>query len=239
MDLLVTTDWLADHLGADDLVVIDATVFLTLGADGYRSESGRARFEEGHIPGAVFGDLTGDLCELDSPDRFALPAPAELASALERLGVGDGRRVVLYDDNARMWSTRLWFMLRWLGFDDAAVLDGGMTAWRAEGRPLEPGPGEPTPAPTGSLTVDVRPRLVADKDEVMAAIDDEAVCLIDALPGAVYRGEVAPYGRAGHIPSAINVSGGGLVDHETGRFRPLDDVRHHFPERPEARVVAY
>ena len=149
MDLLVTTDWLADHLGADDLVVIDATVFLTLGADGYRSESGRARFEEGHIPGAVFGDLTGDLCELDSPDRFALPAPAELASALERLGVGDGRRVVLYDDNARMWSTRLWFMLRWLGFDDAAVLDGGMTAWRAEGRPLEPGPGEPTPAPTG------------------------------------------------------------------------------------------
>lgn len=239
MDLLVTTDWLADHLGADDLVVIDATVFLTLGPDGYHSESGRARFEEGHVPGAVFGDLTGELCDRESPDRFALPEPAALAAAFEDLGVGDGRRVVLYDDNGRMWSTRLWFMLRWLGFDTAAVLDGGMTAWRAEGRPLEAGPRAATPAPNGSLTLDVRPRLVADKDEVMAAIGDGAVCLIDALPSAAYRGEIAPYGRAGHIPGAINVSGAGLIDQETGRFRPLDDVRHHFPERPEARVVAY
>ena len=87
--------------------------------------------------------------------------------------------------------------------------------------------------------MDVRPRLVADKDEVMAAIGDGAVCLIDALPAAAYRGEIAPYGRAGHIPGAINVSGAGMIDQETGRFRPLDDVRHHFPERPEARVVAY
>jgi len=239
MDLLVTTEWLAGELHADDLVVIDATIFLTMGANGYVSESGRARFEEAHIPGAVFGDLTGELCDVDSPDRFALPAPADLAAAFEGLGVADGRRVVIYDDNNRMWGTRVWFMLRWLGFDDAAILDGGMGAWRDEGRPVERGSATPIAADPGSLTVELRPRLVADKDEVMAAMTDGASCLIDALPEAVYRGDVAPYGRAGHIPGAINISAAGLIDSQSGHFRPLEDVRNHFPDRPEARVVAY
>lgn len=239
MDLLVTTDWLADHLGADDLVVLDATVYLTMGPNGYESESGRARFEDAHIPGARFGDLTGELCDLDSPNRFALPAPATLAAAFERHGVADGKRVVLYDDNGSMWAARVWFMLRWLGFDDAALLDGGMRAWRDEGRSTESGPGAGPAADPGSLTVSVRPRLVADKDEVMAAMADGASCLIDALPSAVFSGEVAPYGRPGHIPSAINVSAAGLIDQETGRFRPLTDARGHFPDRPEARTVAY
>lgn len=239
MDLLVTTEWLADELGADDLIVIDATIFLTLGANGYESESGRARFEEAHIPGAVFGDLTGELCDVDSPDRFALPAPAELAAAFERLGVADGRRVVVYDDNGRLWGARVWFMLRWLGFDNAALLDGGMEAWRNQGRALETGPGRPRSAQPGSLTIALRPGLVADKDEVMAAMTDGAACLIDALPGPVYRGEVAPYGRPGHIPGAISVSAAGLVDQETGHFRPLAAVKDRFPERPEARVVVY
>ena len=73
----------------------------------------------------------------------------------------------------------------------------------------------------------------------MATMADGATCLIDALPEPVFTGEVVPYGRPGHIPSAINVSAAGLVDQETGLFRPLDDVKHHFPDRPEARVVAY
>ena len=156
MDLLVTSEWLADELGADDLVVIDATVFLTMGPSGYESESGRARFEEAHIPGARFGDLTGELCDVDSPNRFALPAPADLAAAFEHLGVNDGSRVVLYDDNGSMWAARVWLMLRWLGFDNAAILDGGMRAWREEDRPTEAGTGNPAGAAAGSLTVSLR-----------------------------------------------------------------------------------
>lgn len=239
MELLVTSDWLAGELGADDLVVIDATIYLAMGPSGYESQSGREAFEAAHIPGARFGDLTGDLCDTESRDRFALPTPADLAAAFERLGVSDGSRVVLYDDNGSMWAARVWFMLRWLGFDTAAVLDGGMRVWRDEGRPTESGPGAGEVAPEGSLTVSLRPRLVAHKDEVMAALADGATCLIDALPAPVFSGEVAPYGRPGHIPGAVNVSAAGLIDQDTGRFRPLDDVRHHFPERPEARVVAY
>ena len=239
MDLLVTSEWLAGELGAVDLVVIDATVYLAMGPNGYESESGRTKFEEAHIPGARFGDLIGDLCDAESPDRFALPTPAALAAAFERLGVRDGSRVVLYDDNGSMWAARVWFMLRWLGFDDAAILDGGMRVWRDEGRPTEAGSAEDPAAAAGSLTVSLRPRLVADKDEVMAAMTDGATCLIDALPAPVFNGEVAPYGRPGHIPTAINVSAAGMIDQDTGRFRPLDDIRHHFPERPEARVVAY
>lgn len=238
MDLLVTSEWLAGELGGDDLVVIDATVYLTMGPNGYESESGRAAFVEAHIPGARFGDLTGDLCDVDSHNRFALPAPDDLAAAFERLGVSDGSRVVLYDDNGSMWAARVWFMLRWLGFDNAAILDGGMRTWRDEGRPTEAGATDGADS-TGSLTVSLRPRLVADKDEVMTALADGATCLIDALPAPVFAGEVAPYGRPGHIPSAINVSAAGLIDQDTGRFRPLNDVRHHFPERHEARVVAY
>lgn len=239
MDLLVSTDWLSTELGADDLVVLDCTVVLRMTDSGYESESGASGFEAGHIPGAGFADLTGDLADLESPNRFAPPTPEAFGAAMERLGVGDGRRVVLYDDAGSMWAARVWFMLRWIGFDDAALLDGGMTAWRAEARPLETGPSRPAPVPAGSLSLAPRPRLIAHKDEVMAAIDDGATCLIDALPEAVFRGEVAMYGRPGHIPGASNVPAAGLIDSETGRFRPLDEVRALFPDRPEARVVAY
>lgn len=239
MDLLVTSKWLADELGSDDLVVLDATVYLTLGPDGYESESGTANFEHAHIPGARFADLTGALCDLDSPDRFALPAPADLATAFERLGVSDRSRVVVYDDNGSMWAARVWFMLRWLGFDTAAILDGGMRVWRDEGRPTEAGSARGPAAPAGSLTVSTRPRLVADKHEVMAAVAAGSTCLIDALPRSVFSGDVAPYGRPGHIPGASNVPATAMIDRDTGRFLPLDAVQHHFPERPEARVVAY
>ncbi len=243
MDQLVTTDWLADQLhpetGLDDLVVLDCTVFLTMGADGYVAESGRSNFEARHIPGASFADLTAELADTDSPNRFAPPPPAEFAAAMERLGVADGRRVVLYDDNASMWAARVWFMLRCIGFDDAAILDGGLKAWEAEGLPLAGGVSAPSPASPSSLSVSPRPELVADKADVLAAIDDDAVCLIDALPGAVFRGDVAPYGRPGHIPGALNVAANSLIDHETGRFVSLDKARAMLPDRHEARTVAY
>jgi len=239
MDLLVTTDWLAGELGASDLVVLDCTIFLQLGDSGYTSESGRAGFEEAHIPGAGFADLNVDLVDATSRNRYAMPTPEHFGAAMERLGVSDDQRVVLYDNNGSMWAARVWFMLRWIGFDNAALLDGGMLAWQAEGRATEAGASATAPAEPGSLSLAPRPRLVADKEEVMAAIGDGATCLIDALPSAVFRGEVQPYKRPGHIPGAINVAATSMVDSETGHFRPLDQIRAMLPDRPEARVVAY
>ena len=239
MDSLVTTAWLADELGADDLVVLDCTVFLRMGDNGYISESGLANFEEAHIPGAAFADLNEDLVDATSKLRYAVPTPEHFGAAMERLGVSDSSRVVLYDDNSSMWAARVWFMLRWIGFDNAALLDGGLKAWKAEGRNVESGAPAPRAATAGSLSLDPRPRMIADKAEMLAAIDDGATCMIDALPAAVFTGEVQPYARPGHIPGAINIAATGMVDGETGRFRPAEEIRAMLPDRPEARTVAY
>jgi len=239
MDTLITTEQLASELGADDLVVLDCTIFLRMGDNGYVSESGRENFAHGHIPGAAFADLNDALVDTTSELRFAVPTPGHFAAAMEGLGVADGQRVVLYDENNAMWAARVWFMLRWIGFDNAALLDGGLKAWKAEGRELESGNPSTTPARAGSLTVNVRPSLIADKTEVLAAIDDGATCLIDALPSPVFSGDVQPYARPGHIPGAVNVPSVAMLDAESGRFRPADEIRAMLPPRPDARTVAY
>ena len=239
MDTLVTTDWLIDQLGADDLVVLDCTVFLTPGDNGFVATPGSENFEAGHIPGAAFADLTGDLVDTEAGIGFAIPTPEHFGAAMERLGVDDDSRVVLYDGNNPMWAARVWFMLRWIGFDRAALLDGGLKAWKAEGRALRTGPALVDSAEPGSLSLNPRPRLIADKAEVMAAIGDGATCLIDALPAPVFNGDVQPYARPGHIPGAINIPGPGMLDPETGRFLPEEQIRTKLPDRPEARTVAY
>ncbi len=239
MDTLVTTEWLAGELGADDLVVLDCTIFLRMGDKGYISESGLENFETNHIPSASFADLNEDLVDTTSRFRYAVPTPEHFGAAMERLGVADDTRVVLYDNNNSMWAARVWFMLRWIGFDNAALLDGGLKAWKAEDRPLDSGPAAPVAKSVGSLSLNPRPTMIADKAEMMAAIDDGATCLIDALPEPVFRGDVTPYARPGHIPGAVNIAASSMVDAETGLFRPADQIRAMLPDRPEARTVAY
>ncbi len=239
MDTLVTTDWLGSELGADDLIVLDCTIFLTMGDNGYVSESGLENFETGHIPGARFADLNEALVDTTTKLRYSVPTPEYFGAAMEQLGVQDTTRVVLYDDNNSMWAARVWFMLRWIGFDNAALLDGGLKAWRAEGRSVESGPAMQSPAPSGSLSLNPRPRMIADKAEVLASIEDGATCLIDSLPPAVFSGKVQPYARPGHIPGAINIAATAMVDAGSGRFRPEAEIRAMLPDRPEARTVAY
>lgn len=239
IDQLVSTEWLEERLDDPDLVVLDCTVFLSFGPDGYVSESGRANWADGHIPGAGFADLNEELVDATSSLRYALPSAREFADAMQRLGVGDDSRVVLYDANRSMWAARVWWMLRWIGFDNAALLDGGLKAWEAEGRPLSTDPDDGAPAGPGVLSVNERPQIVADKAAVMAAIDDGATCLLDALPAASYSGETNIYGRPGHIPGAVNASAADLIDSDSGRFLPLDELRGRFPDDTSQRVVNY
>jgi len=221
IDSLVTTEWLSRHLGEPDLVVLDCTVRVERGQDGgLQVISGRADFESGHIPTAGFADLMGELADGSSQYRFAVPAPDRFAAAMAALGVGDGSRVVLYSGNDPGWAARVWWMLRWIGFDRAALLDGGLKAWSAEGRPLST---EPADRPARRLTVSLRPELIADRDEVRAAIGNEAVTLVDSLPEASFQGTFALYGRAGHIPGAINIPAPSLVD-ELGHYLPQEQL---------------
>jgi thiosulfate/3-mercaptopyruvate sulfurtransferase len=234
-DSLVTTEWLSEHLDDPDVVLLDCTVSVQQGADGMVIESGRAGYEAGHIPTAGFADLMGKLADADSPYEYAVPSPEEFAAVMGALGVGDDTRVVLYDSSMSVWAARVWWMLRWVGFDRAAVLDGGLAAWQAEGRLLS---GDPADEPARVLTPAPRPELIADRDEVFAAIGDESVRLIDVLPEAHYRGEMVMYARPGHISTAENVPIMGLLD-EAGRFKSKDELAALFGGDEGARAITY
>jgi thiosulfate/3-mercaptopyruvate sulfurtransferase len=236
MDTLVSPEWLSQHLDDPDLVVLDCTVRVEPNEDGtMQILSGRADYEVGHIPSAGFADLMDDLSDGDSPLKFAVGTPEQFCAAMGTLGVGDDTRVVLYDGNNSVWAARVWWMLRWVGFDRAALLDGGLGAWTAEGRSLSTATAN---RPAKQLTPSPRPELIADRDEVFAAIDNSAVSIIDALPEASYRGEMAMYGRPGHIPGASNIPAFSLLD-ESGHYLPHDELAAIFDGDRAARAITY
>ena len=128
MITLVTTKWLSQHLEDPDLVLLDCSVYQEPEASGaIHNVSGRAKFNDGHITCAGFADFKGDLCNGKSSIEFALPTPEQFCTAMGELGVGDSSRVVLYDASYSAWAARVWWMLRWVGFDRAALLDGGLS----------------------------------------------------------------------------------------------------------------
>ena len=236
MGTLVTAEWLSQHLDDPDLVVIDCTV--TIEPDetgGIRMVNGRASFASGHIPKARFADLMGELSDADSALEFALVSPEQFVEAMARLGISDDSRVVLYDANYSVWAARVWWMLRWVGFDRAALLDGGLNAWTTAGFPLSTESAAPAP---GRLTLNLRPELIADRNEVLASLDNDTVTLVDAMPGGHYRGEVTMYARPGHIPGALNMPSTLLLD-ENRRFRPLDELEMLIDADQHARTITY
>lgn len=236
MDALVTTEWLSQHLNDPDLVVLDCTVrMVPKEGGGMQTVSGLSDYDSGHVPSAGFADLKGNLSDLESPLGFALPTPERFCAVMGSLGVGDDSRVVLYDGFNSVWASRVWWMLRWVGFDRAALLDGGLRAWTAEERELSTKPAE---YKAKHLTPKPRPELIAYRDEVFAAIKDDSISLIDTMNEAHYRGEMALYGRPGHIPSAINISAMALFD-ESGRFRPHDELAAFHDGDRKARVITY
>ena len=241
---LVSTAWLAAHLGDPDLRIFECTTYLRPAEPGapvpYHPEAGRADYERGHIPGAGFLDLPGELSRRDAPVHFMMLPPAEFAEVIGRHGVGDGARVVLYSRDRIMWATRVWWMLHAMGCERAAVLDGGFEKWLAEGRPVST---EPTTYPPATFTPRPRPELVVDKADVLQAIDGPGTCLINTLSEPDFRGdEPSRYGRPGHIPRSVNLPWPSLTEPETNVLIPLGEAA----KRTEAlgadraeRIVCY
>lgn len=236
MDMLVSAEWLSRHLDDPGLVVLDCTVKIEMTEDGgMRSVNGRSSYEAGHIPGAGFADLMGELSDAEKPIAYAVPAPEQFCAAMGALGVGDDSRVVLYDGANSVWAARVWWMLRWVGFDAAALLDGGLAAWTEGGRELST---DPSDRPAKKLTAEVRPGLIADRDEVLAAIDDDGVHLIDSMPEPVFQGLMSMYARDGHIESAVNIPVMDLLD-DSGRFKSLDELAALHPADRSDRYITY
>jgi thiosulfate/3-mercaptopyruvate sulfurtransferase len=240
MEPLVSTAWLADHLSDPDLRIVECTVELkpSEGDGRYVVESGEAAWARGHIPNSAYADLAGALSDPDSALNFTMPSSRRFAEGMESLGVGDGTRVVVYDRRFTMWATRLWWMLRSFGFDDASVLDGGWRAWRADRRPVST---DPAPRrPPARFVPSPRPQLVASKADVERAMADGATCVINALSPEQHRGEDARYGRRGHIPGSENVYAVDMVDPDTHRYHPLDELRSRFqPAFDRDRAITY
>lgn len=242
LPLLVDTEWLAAHLNDPDLRILDSTTNVVREpGQADRIVAERAKFEAGHIPGAQFVDLQADLSDRNSPLHFTAPAAADFARAIERFGIGDDTRVVVYSTGNVWWATRIWWLLRLFGFDDAAILDGGWKAWTDEGRPVETGPGrrrEP-----GRFTVRPQRLLIADKNDVLGAIGDGATCTINALSSSLHVGAgPSPYGRPGHIKGSVNVPGLALIDSASNRFLPRAAIERLFRDAgalDRDRVITY
>ncbi len=240
---LVETDWLAQHLDDPSVRVLETTVYLHPdpgGPGGFRVESGRAKWAEGHIPGAGFVDLQDELSDRGSRLRFMMPPAEQFAQAMGRAGIGDGVRVVLYDRFVNMWAARVWWMLRAFGFENAAVLNGGFRKWTVEGRPVGKDDGA---RPPRVFAPRARPDLIADKSQVLAGVGDRATCLLNALTAEQHAGTGgADYGRPGRIKGSANVVARELVDPRTHAYLPAEELRARFAAAgalDAGRVITY
>jgi thiosulfate/3-mercaptopyruvate sulfurtransferase len=219
MDPLVSTDWLADHLGEPDLVVVDASWHMPTSG-----RSGREEYLAAHIPGARFLDID-ELSDHADPAPHMLPGAAEFGAAMERLGVGRDDRVVVYDNSPVRSGARGWFMLRHFGADQVAILDGGLQTWLAEGRPIDSGEPGRRDASFGAIQRDE----IVTRQQLLSGVDAP---LLDARGKARFEGrepEPRPGLASGHIPASRNLPFAALYAKD-GRFKPAAELRRLFAE---------
>jgi thiosulfate/3-mercaptopyruvate sulfurtransferase len=245
MSELISTVELAGILDRPDLRLFDCTTYLEPAPTGsdvpYIAVPGDHTFAAGHIPGADFLDLQGEFSDSSTELRFMMPDIAQLEAAFGRHGIDANSRVVLYSIGTPMWATRFWWMLKSLGFDNAAVLDGCFDKWKAEERPIETGAAKGYPPAT--FTAKPKPGYFVGKDEVLAAISDHSAVVVNALGPQFHKGlEPSRYGRPGRIPGSCNVSAATLLDPATRTFVMLADAEAKFATRglrKDKRVIAY
>ena len=206
MDSLVSTEWLERELGAGDLKVIDATLFLP-----GTPRDARAEYEAEHIPGAVFLDLE-EVSDTANPVPHMVPPEAKFASRMASLGLRDGQRFVVYDNSPLHSAARAWWMLRSFGAHYVAILDGGLQKWKAEGRPLESGRPQ---VRHGHFSPSFDARTVVDKSFVTGLIGAGSHEILDARGAGRFTGDEAeprPGMASGHIPGSKNLPQGQLFE---------------------------
>lgn len=197
MDELVSTQWLADNMGASDLRIVDATMFLP--------GSGRnpaAEYDAAHLPGAFFLNLD-ELADANDPRPNMLPPPEKFASRMQALGLGDGSRIVIYDNSPLRSAGRAWWMFHVFGAPNIAILDGGMQKWLAEQRPVESGKPKTRHR---HFTVWRDDKAIRTREDMLANLATKAEQVVDARSMSRFTGE-DPEPRAdmasGHIPGSV------------------------------------
>jgi thiosulfate/3-mercaptopyruvate sulfurtransferase len=224
---IVSTQWLADNLHDRSLRLFDASIYLTVNPDGpgYLTESGRAKWAEAHIPGANFLEMLTEFSDNSQSVPMMMTAAERFAELCGKHGIGNDTAVVIYSGQTMMWAGRMWWMLRSMGFTNAAVLDGGLEKWVREGRPMS---SDDNPYAATTFTARPDPALWADKKDVLQAIHNPSVCTINALQPDIYDGQINRYGRPGHIPGSHNVYYNSLLDPESGTYLSPDKLKQQF-----------
>jgi len=218
-DALVSTEWLAAHLDAPDVRVVDGSFYLPA-----QNRDAKAEYAAQHIPGAVFFDID-EIADSNNPLPHMMPPPEKFSSRVRRLGLGDGVRIVVYDGSPMMGASRVWWMFRAFGHKDVAVLDGGLPKWVREGRPVTD---DATVPRERHFTARLDSTLIRDVDQVKRLLDTKTEHVVDARAAPRFRGEAPeprPGLRLGHMPGALNLPYGDLVDAKTGTMLPNDALR--------------
>lgn len=218
---IVDSETLAAHIHDDTWRVIDCRFQLG------KPEAGEQAWRAGHIPGAVYADLERDLSGPPAPGagRHPLPERAVLASCFDLWGIGGATQVVAYDDMGGAMASRLWWLLRWMGHTEVALLDGGIQAWEAAGQALSTSNVTPTPRRFPTAGMD---RARVDAEDLLAGLNEQSLLLLDARDARRFRGEVEPLDKlAGHIPGAVNAPFMDNLDADK-RFLPAEQLRARF-----------
>jgi len=219
---LVSTDWLADHLQAPDVRVVDASWYLPA-----MNRDPKAEYAEAHIPGAVYFDID-EIADTNSAYPHALPSPEKFSSRVRKLGLGDGNRIVVYDGAGIFSAPRVWWMFRYFGHNDVAVLDGGMPKWVKENRPTE------FLAPMlqeRHFTPRIDNTLARDLPHMQRVVAEGGRQIVDARSFDRFTGdakEPRPGLPSGHIPGSVSLPFQKLHDPETGTMLPAEGLRAAF-----------
>lgn len=219
-DLLVSVDWLAAHLRAPDVVVVDATWHLPTA-----NRNAQEEYMAAHVPGALFFDIDA-IADTASGLPHMLPRPEAFSSRMRRMGIGDGQRIVVYDSYGLFSAPRVWWTFKTMGVRDVVVLDGGLPAWIAAGHDVEEGPGR---RPERHFTARLDNSAVRDFQAMQSLLAAGDAVVVDARGPGRFRGEEPeprPGLRSGHMPGALNVPYSALI--EDGRLKQPEAVRTAF-----------
>ncbi len=221
-EALVATEWLARHLDAPDLRIVDATWYMPS-----QGRDARAEYQGRHIAGAVFFDID-EIADQSRPLPHMLPKAEKFSARVRRLGLGDGNRIVVYDTHGMMSAARVWWTFRVMGHKDIAVLDGGLPKWLAEGRPVED---TPPPPRERHFSARLNHTLVKDKAALLRNLRKPRFQLLDARSAGRFQGnepEPWPGRRSGHIPASRNLPYTELLDPKDKTFLPAEALAAKF-----------
>jgi len=233
-EFLVETSWLADNLSNPNLRIYDCAARPEPHPDEalrkkypLSPQNCRSSYEEKHIPGAGYIDVPGDLTDKSCETPMMLASMAQVVKIFTQAGINNDSHVVLYSSENPMWATRVWWVLKAIGFDNAAILNGGLTKWVVEGRTTTD---TLSAYPQSQFKAAPRRGIFIDKDHVRASLNDNETLLIHAMMPSVYDGshETLVFGRRGRIPDSINIPSDKLHDPESGTYLPPTELHRLF-----------